>query len=122
MRMMDHTLTCCSRVTWFDSSRGDVHVEFVQGIHGEEDDDPPDEQDRLTVAAFLKSHIYGRTRRIHFSQLTQRQWRQYPLPYDRTNRLVLPPDWFTGCVADLDAAAEGEEDDEVEESDGEDDE
>jgi hypothetical protein len=135
-------VTFCSLASWVDSSRGDVHVEFVQGIHGE-DLDPPDEHQRLKVAVFLKNHVYGRTRRPTFTQLIRRQWVQYPLPYNRMSRVVPTPEWFDECVAGLqrhvdDATAaaaladelddesdegdEGEEDDEVEELDGEDDE
>jgi hypothetical protein len=135
-------VTSCSLASWLHSLRADMHVDLVQGAH-KVDLRPPDKHQRLRVAAFLKRHVYGRTRRITFTQLIHRQWLQYPLPYNRTNCLVLPPDWFTGCVADLqrqldDAAAaaalavaladeseeedEGEEDDENEESEEEDDE
>jgi hypothetical protein len=98
----DGRMACCSPASCFDSSRPDVSVGLVEGV---EDviEDPPDYQQRLKVAAFLKRHVYGRSHRITFSQLTQRQWRQYPLPYDRADRYIhVPtPDWFAECVANL---------------------
>jgi hypothetical protein len=128
-------VTSCSLASWLDSSRGDVHIELVQGIHGDE------VSQRLTVAVFLKRHVYGRTRRITFTQLIQRQWLQYPVPYNRMSRVVPTPDWFAECEADLqphvdepaaaaaladelddeeDEEVEGEDDDENEESEEED--
>jgi hypothetical protein len=102
-----------------------VHIEVVQGI-AEVDVFSSHEQDRLKVAVFLKNHVYGRTRRITFTQLTQRQWLQYPLPYSRVavSRDIPTPDWLAECEADLQqeadaviAALADELDDESDEAD-----
>jgi hypothetical protein len=77
-----------------------VRVELIRGV-GEVEVDPPDYRQRLRVVEFLKRHVYGRTRRPTFTQLIQRQWWQYPLPYNRMNRVVPTPGWFAGCVAGL---------------------
>jgi hypothetical protein len=96
----DGHVTYCSLASWLHSLRADMHVDLVHGAHIVKID-PPDKHQRLRVATFLKRHVYGRTRRITFMQLIHRQWRQYPLPYNRMSRVVPTPEWFDECEADL---------------------
>jgi hypothetical protein len=56
---------------------------------------------QLLLATWLYQNVYGRTRRITFTQLTCRQWRQYPLPYERTDRFIPAPDWMAARVSHL---------------------
>jgi hypothetical protein len=64
------------------------HDEKVQYVR------PSYYRQQLAIASWLQDNVYGRTRRITFTQLTQRQWLQSPLPYNRANRLILKPAWL----------------------------
>ena len=56
----------------------------------------------MDVSAFLKSHIYGRSRMLSLAALLQRQFRPTaPLPYRRDAPLIQAPEWFDARVTDL---------------------
>jgi hypothetical protein len=69
-------------------------IALVQHTNMDEKADPRRLRQQLKVADWLRRYVYGRTRRINFTQLIQRQWLQYPLPYDRLKLRIPTPDWL----------------------------
>jgi hypothetical protein len=82
--------------------RSSLRVDLISRADLDEVADSSDFSQQLRVTHWLRRHIYSRARRVTFTQLTRRQWQQYPLPYDRTNRHIPTPSWLDDREAELD--------------------